>query len=281
MRKVCANILLVILIFVLCIQTKADYDPRYDLGVTGYLLGIDSTAGAVYCNDWNRTFCPSTGTYGTLVGYDVYGNIIVAPDLYSIASILGQNYYCLAYTDDRGNCYANSLGSTFTPSTNEMGYLAGYNEQRVPIIQVTQVIYEITSHFITYSFAPIASSSVGNGNTVNNLPVPATPQRTNSQSSSNLGLQPITSSTEVRDIIDGYEIAVTALGLALANLSSDDFDEATFWVAIGLSESMYEEYDEAFNNIDFNSLSNEDKTYYANMMARISAYIPLIIAYFG
>lgn len=127
---------------------ESDPDICAHIGADYYLLTVSPQLGSIYANPNGRTFCPSTQKLGYYIGYTLAGEALVSEDAYTVADILGPDYTLLAYTPDRGNCYVNTAGHTFTPCTNEVGIFTGRNEDNLPIIEVTGIMIPVTTYSI-------------------------------------------------------------------------------------------------------------------------------------
>lgn len=110
------------------------------LGENNYLLATNTEKGDAYVNSYQRTYNPSINRWGTKTGTMPNGDAIITLDSWTIADVLGNNYYLLAYNSDRGNCYACN-NKTYTPGTNQVGTITGYTSDGRPIINVEGTVY--------------------------------------------------------------------------------------------------------------------------------------------
>lgn len=132
------------------------------LGENNYLLATNTEKGDAYVNSYQRTYNPSINRWGTKTGTMPNGDAIITLDSWTIADVLGNNYYLLAYNSDRGNCYACN-NKTYTPGTNQVGTITGYTSDGRPIINVEGTVYVRTETYTTQTPVysnPVQSSTV-------------------------------------------------------------------------------------------------------------------------
>ena len=129
------------------------------LGANNYVLATGTEKGDAYANEYGRTYNPMTEQWGTYVGNTADGTPLIELDTWTIRDVLGDGYYLLTSTPEKGNCYANAYGTTYTPATNEYGSLVGLSEGNVPIIQVIGTIYPTVTTYVTTTFGSLTGSN--------------------------------------------------------------------------------------------------------------------------
>lgn len=179
MKKKLTLALSLLLSLLFSVSSPAALTPLTALGDTNRLAASATPQGDVYVNDFGRAYFPLLDRWGSVTEHQADGTGLLQVDPWGIADVLGEYYTLLAFTSDRGNCYTNSEGKTYTPGTNEVGHLAGYSGG-VPIIQVDGIaVYTAVTRYYLVPLGddgnPIFSSGQETApgtasTTVNNLP---------------------------------------------------------------------------------------------------------------
>ncbi len=143
-----------LLLVTLCLtqSSYAAYDARYELGTRHTLAFIDPVYGEIYVNSWGRAYLPSLSCWGEFQGYAYDGSALVQVDAWNISDVLGEDYYLLAYTEEKGCCYANQGGLTYTPGSNELGMMNGRDGLGRAQITVLGTIYVQPTQTYTYTY---------------------------------------------------------------------------------------------------------------------------------
>lgn len=139
-------VLILFLSIVLALPSSAETIEQA-LGENNYLLATNTEKGDAYVNSYERTYNPSINRWGTKTGTMPNGDAIITLDSWTIADVLGNNYYLLAYNSDRGNCYAAN-NKTYTPGSNQVGTITGYTSDGRPIIKVEGTVYVRTDTYV-------------------------------------------------------------------------------------------------------------------------------------